>query len=161
MLCQILLQPAEGGTYDLYNFNSNNANEPAHGSAISVAFVSRARFVTLERNRHISLRNLSATSLKRIPAPYTNADQLFQAGTSGRVMVRSGDKLCLFETASQRVLHEIQGISVRYTAWDPDLSQVALIGKHSKGRAILAHFRISTFRNIYIYCRYRSCRQRT
>eukprot|EP01138_Halocafeteria_seosinensis_P013421 gb/GECG01013707.1/.p1 GENE.gb/GECG01013707.1/~~gb/GECG01013707.1/.p1 ORF type:complete len:1232 (+),score=158.46 gb/GECG01013707.1/:1-3696(+) len=128
----IIFTPSEGGTYDLYNFNSNS-NEPIHGSGLSVAFVSRSRYVTLSgRNgRVIDLRDMHGTSLKQMPAPYPNADQLFQAGTSGRVMIRAGDKIGLFETGPRRIVHELQGVSVRYTAWNQDSSQVALIGKHT------------------------------
>ncbi len=58
-------------------------------------------------------------------------DFLFTAATSGRVLVRAEDRICLFELQSRRIVAEIAGILVKYISWSSNGNFVALMGKHA------------------------------
>ena len=77
------------------------------------------------------LRGLVNDPGKRVKPPYTNADYLFPSATSGRVLIRAEDRICLFELQSRRVVAEITGVVVKYVSWSADGSHVALMGKHA------------------------------
>lgn len=55
---------------------------------------------------------------------------MFFAGTSGRLLLRSDDRMMLFEPQSRRVLSEIQVARIKYVIWNRECSHVALISKH-------------------------------
>lgn len=68
---------------------------------------------------------------KKMAPPNPNTDGLLPAGVSGRLILRSEDKLTLFEQQSRRVINEIQAVRIKYISWNRDGSLVALMGKHS------------------------------
>lgn len=131
----LVFSDQEGGTYDLLTFNlESSQSEPTdarRGSALSVVFLARNRFAVLDKSRQMIVKNLQNEDVKRVSPPQPSADQLFFGGVSGRVLVRSDDKMTLFEVASRRVLAELQAPRVKYVVWNKDLTQVALISKHS------------------------------
>ena len=58
-------------------------------------------------------------------------DNLFNASTSGRLILRAEDKVALFETQSRQVLNEIQGWVFKYVVWSQDANFVALLAKNA------------------------------
>ena len=57
---------------------------------------------------------------------------MFFAGTSGRLLLRSDDRITLFEPQSRRVLAELQSPRVKYVLWNKDCTYVALVSKHGR-----------------------------
>ena len=55
---------------------------------------------------------------------------MFFAGTSGRLLLRTDDRVMLFEPQSRRVLAELQVARIKYVIWNQDCSRVALLSKH-------------------------------
>mmetsp|Transcript_11434 Transcript_11434/g.34729 ORF Transcript_11434/g.34729 Transcript_11434/m.34729 type:complete len:1231 (-) Transcript_11434:269-3961(-) len=133
----LVLSDMEGGTYDLLTFpNSTGSSqtEPSdsrRGSALSAIFLARNRFAVLDKSRQIIVKNLQNEEVKRLAPPQASADCLFFGGVSGRMLVRSEDRVTLFEQASRRVLGELQVPRIKYVVWNKDCSQVALLTKHS------------------------------
>ena len=129
----LVLSPVDGGTYDLYNITgtSYDAPEAARGSCLAAVFTARSKFAYLDKSRQIIVRALVADPGKRVRPPYANADMLFPASTTGRVLIRAEDRICLFELQSRRVVAEIAGVVVKYVSWSADGSHVALLGKHA------------------------------
>ena len=67
---------------------------------------------------------------KSVAPPNPSTDCMFFAGTSGRLLLRSDDRIMLFEPQSRRVLAELQVARIKYVIWNQDCSHVALISKH-------------------------------
>ena len=123
---------ADAGSWDMFSLPgpSGTAADPVHGSGLAAAFLSRNKFVTLDRaTRNLQVRDFTGAVTKVVPAPNARADKLFQASTSGRVLVKSGDRVSLFEIASRRELNEVAGLVVKYVTWSADGEFVALQGK--------------------------------
>jgi coatomer protein complex subunit alpha (xenin) len=128
---------AEGGQYTIIDVAASAAAatsgaryEPRTGFGHSVACLSRTRFVVLDRSKQLAIKSLDNTTTKRLSLPtgYDRADTIFNAATPGRLLIRSEDRICLFETASMRVIGEITGLRrVRYVAWAPSGDYVALV----------------------------------
>lgn len=55
---------------------------------------------------------------------------MFFAGTSGRVLLSSEDRMTLFDTQSRATLAEIQVPRIKYVVWSADYNYVALLSKH-------------------------------
>ena len=120
----------ENGTYELYSLNRTDG-EVIKGHAISVAFVARNRFAGLEKQtRNLVVRDFKNEVVKRIVLPSSSTDRVFQANTSGRVLLRSPDRVALFELQSRRVIAEVHAHGVRYVFWSPDGAYAAMLSKH-------------------------------
>ena len=102
----------DGGTYELYCLNESDIS-PKVGLGLSATFLSRNRFVVLDRTQHLAIKNFKNETVKRLRSPYQKPDFLFPCSVSGRILVRSDDSLCLFETQSRRMLHEVRCCSFR------------------------------------------------
>ena len=126
----LVMTGGDGHQYELYQLKSPDS-EPAAGTALSVAFTARNRFVVLERGRQMVVRSLENSEVRRAQAPYANADKLFQCSISGRVLVRGGDRLGLYEVASRRMLGELVGVTARHVVWSPDNEYLAVLAKNS------------------------------
>jgi coatomer subunit alpha len=128
---------AEGGNWKILDVSmlgnaaaAGRVVEPLSGGGLSVCFLTRTRFVVLDRDRRLSIKDMDGQTVKTVSLPpgYDRADTIFAASTSGRILIRSEDRVCLFETASLRVIGEISGLRrVRYVAWSPDGTMVALV----------------------------------
>jgi len=143
----VLLQmDTDGGTYELLTFTleasaaaaaasaGQTANEPQdlrRGSGLAAAFVSRNRFAVLDKNRQILIKNFQNETTKKISPPNPSTDSLFFGGISGRLLLKSEDRVILFEQESRRVLGEAQIPRVKYIFWNSDCSLVALVSKHA------------------------------
>lgn len=127
----VVIHPlGDDGSYELYNLNS--AEGPGvRGTGLAVAFLGRDRLVVLDGDRRLSLRTLDRTHevKKTMDSPYATPDALFNSSTAGRVLVRSDDRIALFETQSRRVIGEVTSVRVRYVVWNREGSLVALLGK--------------------------------
>lgn len=135
----LITSDADGGSYELITFaceggpGSGPTGEPTdtrRGSAISVAFIARNRFAVLDKNRQLVVKNMENEVVKKITPPVASVDQIFFGGVSGRLLLRSEDKVILYDQAARKVLAELQVPRVKYVVWSPDCSYVALLAKH-------------------------------
>ena len=94
--------------------------------------MARNRFAVLDKNRQLLIKNFSNEVTKKIAPPHPSTDMMFFGGTAGRLLLRSEDKVTLFETQSRRTIGELQTASqrIKYVVWDDSCSHVALLGKH-------------------------------
>jgi len=76
------------------------------------------------------IKDLSNEKRKIVAPPNPSTDYMFFAGTSGRLLLRSDDRVVLFEPQSRRILAELQVSRIKYVIWNQDCSRVALISKH-------------------------------
>jgi len=126
----------DGGNYELVTFNLSNSNsgnlsEGKRGNSLGPAvFVARNRFAILDKSRNIVIKNLENETTKKITPPVPTVDMLFNGGAAGRILLRSEDKLILFEQQSRRVLGEISAPKLKQVCWASDLSKIALICKY-------------------------------
>mmetsp|Transcript_13211 Transcript_13211/g.21715 ORF Transcript_13211/g.21715 Transcript_13211/m.21715 type:complete len:889 (+) Transcript_13211:159-2825(+) len=135
----VLLQlDVDGGTYELVTFaldpSASQAAEPQdlrRGAGLAAAFVARNRFAVLDKNRQILIKNFQNEVTKKVAPPHPQTDSLFFAGVSGRVLLKTEDRVVLFEQQSRRVLGEVQVPRVKYVYWSPDGARVALVSKHA------------------------------
>jgi coatomer protein complex subunit alpha (xenin) len=131
----IVTSDADGGSYELISFNPD-AGSPAEptsshkGSALAAVFIARNRFAVLDKNRQILIKNFQNEITKKITPPNAGTDAIFFAGTSGRILLSSEDRMTLFDTQSRMVIAEIQVSRVKYVVWSSDLNHVALLSKH-------------------------------
>mmetsp|Transcript_41337 Transcript_41337/g.66408 ORF Transcript_41337/g.66408 Transcript_41337/m.66408 type:complete len:1247 (-) Transcript_41337:3304-7044(-) len=135
----LVLSEIEGGSYELVTIprgpggssNTSEVPDSKRGPALGVAFVARNRFAVLDRSRQIVIKNLRNEVTKRFPSPYPTTDGMFSVGTAGRVLLRSEDRITLFDTQARRVIGEVVVPHVRYVVWNADGSYVALLCKHA------------------------------
>jgi coatomer protein complex subunit alpha (xenin) len=57
-------------------------------------------------------------------------DNLFFAGVAGRVIMRSDERLMLYDLQARKVISELQIPRVKYVEWNADMTMVALMSKH-------------------------------
>lgn len=128
----LLHYTADGGSYELFCMNSAASDsEPAKGRGVAAAvFLARNKFITLDSKlTELSVRTLGNAIKKRIPnLPGVNG--LFTGDKVGRVLLRSDDKISLYEPQSRRVLAEVVAPRVKYVAWSKGAKLVALMSKN-------------------------------
>ena len=78
----------------------------------------------------ILIKNFQNEVTKKIAPPNPSTDGMFFAGTSGRLLLSSEDRMTLFETQSRMTLAELQVPRVKYVVWSADYNHVALLSKH-------------------------------
>ncbi|GBG32531.1 Coatomer subunit alpha-1 [Hondaea fermentalgiana] len=135
----LVLSDIEGGSYELVTLPKSTSGgavasevpDSKRGQALGVAFVARNRFAVLDRSRQILIKNLRNEVGKKFPSPYPTTDGMFPAGTAGRVLLRSEDRISLFDTNSRRILGEVVVAMVRHVVWNKDGTMVALLCKHA------------------------------
>ena len=131
----LILSDAEGGSYELITFStdatgSGDAQDVRRGSAISAVFLARDRFAVLDKTRQLLIKNFQNEVVKRSTPPLAGVDGLFFAGTSGRLLLKSEDRVVLFDQQARKTVAELQVARVKYVVWNKDFSMVALISKH-------------------------------
>lgn len=132
----LLYSNLDGGTYELISLQTDSPASPLdstdlkRGHAISAVFLARNRFAVLDKNRQIVINDLANEKRKSISPPNPGTDKLFVAGISGRLLLRSDDRVTLFEPQSRRVLSELQIPRVKYVVWNNDYTFLALLSKH-------------------------------
>jgi coatomer subunit alpha len=132
----LILSDTEGGTYELITFavepnGQGDAQDVRRGQGLAAVFIARNRFAVLDKNRQLLIKNFQNEVTKKIAPPNPNTDGLLFAGISGRIILRSEDKLTLFEQQSRRTIFELQAVRIKYIIWNKDYSLVALLGKHT------------------------------
>ena len=126
---------AEGGTYELYQIpHDSRGSEPGtqeckRGLGTSAVFVARQRFAVLDKNRQILIKNFQNEVTKKCSPPHASTDYLFAAGT-GSLLLRSEERITLFDIQQRKALAELNTPIVKYVVWSHDMSRVALLSKH-------------------------------
>lgn len=133
--CVLITSEAEGGSYELIAFNADVGapGEPTgnqRGAGLAAVFMARNRFAVLDKNRQILIKNFQNEVTKKLAPPNPSTDGMFFAGTAGRVLLSSEDRMTLFDTQSRMTIAEIQVPRVKYVVWSSDYSKVALLSKH-------------------------------
>ncbi|KAL6076308.1 Coatomer subunit alpha, variant 3 [Balamuthia mandrillaris] len=131
----LICSDVEGGYYELYKVpadgKSNDSVTPKKGSGLCAVFVKRNRFAVLDtKTQMIWVKNLNGDATKQIPCP-VHTDYIFTAGL-GCVLLRSDDRMVLFDLQQRRKLGEIPtSTSIKYVVWSEDTRNpsVALLSK--------------------------------
>lgn len=132
----LITSDAEGGTYDLITFSleasavESQDNAARRGSGLAAVFLSRDRFAVLDKTRQLLIKDLKNEVIKKSSPPLVGTDCIFFAGTSGRLILRSEEKVVLYDTQARKVISELQVPRVKYVVWNNDFSMVALYSKH-------------------------------
>jgi coatomer protein complex subunit alpha (xenin) len=83
------------------------------------------------------IKNFQNEVTKKLPPPNPSTDGMFFAGTSGRLLLSSEDRMTLFDTQSRMTIAELQVPRVKYVVWSGDYNHVALLSKHGENGKIL------------------------
>lgn len=131
----LILSDAEGGSYELITFSadatgSGDAQDVRRGSAVSAVFIARDRFIVLDKSRQLLVKNFQNEVIKRTTPPLTGVDGLFFGGSNGRILLKSEDRVILFDQQARKTIAELQAPRIKYIVWNHDYSMVALISKH-------------------------------
>lgn len=131
----LVLSDAEGGSYELMSFSaeSNSSSEGQdirRGLAVSAAFVARDRFAILDKTKQLQIKNFQNEVVRKVVTPVTGVEQVFYAGTAGRVLLKTEDRVILFDFQARKVLAELFIPRVKYVIWNSDCSSVAFLSKH-------------------------------
>lgn len=146
----LIISDAEGGTYELITFGtesngSGDAQDVRRGSGLSAVFIARDRFAVLDKTRQLLIKNFQNEVIKRTNPPLAGVDGLFFAGISGRIILKSEDKVLLYDQQARKVISELQVPRVKYVVWNHDYSMIALISKH---QLVLASKQLEQFTTI-------------
>lgn len=131
----LICSDIDGGSYELYAISKDSSGresqEPKRGLGVSAVFVARNRFAILDKNNsQIILKNLRNEVTKKCSLPIPTIDAIFYAGT-GNLLLRSEDRIVLFDLQQRISLGEIQTPFVKYVVWSMDMENVALLSKHA------------------------------
>eukprot|EP01033_Poteriospumella_lacustris_P007250 gene7250-5216_t len=132
----LILSDAEGGSYELMSFsgdaNSSSADgqDIRRGLAVSAAFVARDRFAILDKAKQLLIKNFQNEVVRKVVTPVNGVEQIFPAGTAGRVLLKTEDRIVLFDFQARKVLSELFISRVKYVIWNNDCSSVAFLSKH-------------------------------
>jgi len=132
----LVTSDADGGSYELITFSadtssaSGDASDVKRGLGLAAVFIGRSKFVVLDKSKKLTVRDFQNSAVKTITIP-TNAtyDGLFFGGQSGNVILKSEDRVVLFDTQAQRVITEVQARNVKFAFWNKDFSMIAFITK--------------------------------
>ena len=100
------------------------------GPGLAAVFVARDRFAVLDKTRQLLIKNFQNEVIKRSSPPLAGVDGLFFAGTSGRLLMKSEERVMLYDQQARKVISELQVPRVKYIVWNKDFSMIALISKH-------------------------------
>lgn len=117
-------------TFSLDSSGSGDAQDIRRGNGLAAVFLARDRFAVLDKSRQILVKNFQNDVVKKITSPLAGIDGLFFAGTSGWILLRSEDRVMLYDQQARKVLSELQVAKVKYVVWNKDFSMIALISKH-------------------------------
>lgn len=133
------------GTFELVKLprQASPAGQPveAQGTDVTVGnghavFIARNRFVVLAKveasgQYELSVKDLSGNTTRQIPLGSPMAPtNVFFAG-SRHVLLTLAHTVVLFDLETRQQTAEIAVVGVRQVCWSQDLSQVALLGKHT------------------------------
>eukprot|EP00033_Pygsuia_biforma_P002814 GCRY01003108.1.p1 GENE.GCRY01003108.1~~GCRY01003108.1.p1 ORF type:complete len:1215 (+),score=402.83 GCRY01003108.1:394-4038(+) len=112
--------------------SSNGAVEPDKfraGSALDVAWIGRQRFVALHKDNSLLVRNEADQLVKKIPLTVSGVDALYPA-TTGHVLLRTEDKMHLFDLTRQSAVAAVAVPHVKYVVLSPAKDKFAFLAKH-------------------------------
>lgn len=143
----LITSDTDGGSYELLTFTDSSgageAQDVRRGNGIGAVFIARDRFIVLERpSRTLVVKSFNNEQVKRIPPPSATVDGLFFGGTNGRVILKTEDKVILYDTQSRKVISELQATRVKYVVWNKDYTALALL---SKNQIILANKQLEQY----------------
>jgi coatomer protein complex subunit alpha (xenin) len=99
------------------------------GAMECATFFGTGRFVCLDRTRQLVIRT-AANEISKVLPPVADANRVFR-GPQGMVLVRSEDKVYLFDLAQKVVIAEAAVAKVRYVQWDSNFNKVALMSRNT------------------------------
>lgn len=131
----LILSDVEGGSYELITFStdstgSGDAQDVKRGNGVAVTFIARDRFVVLDKAKQLLVKNFQNEVVKRYTPTLSGVDSVFFAGTSGRAILKSDDRVVLYDFQARKNISELQVNRVKYVVWNQDYSLVALLSKH-------------------------------
>lgn len=131
----LITSDADGGTYELIVFtndlgSSGEAKDIRRGPGMAAVFLTRDRFAVLDKSRQLVVKNFQNDMMKKVASPLPGVDGLFPTGTSGRVLLKSEDRVVLYDLQARKVIAELQVARVKYVVWSKDYSSVAFLSKH-------------------------------
>ena len=97
-------------------------------------WIARNRFAVLDKSRQIVIKNMDNETTKKVVPPTPTVDMLFNGGAAGRILLRSEDKLILFEQQSRRVLGEISAPKLKQVVWTSDGSKVSVCERAQRAK---------------------------
>lgn len=117
---------------NIHDTTKASTNQDAkRGSGAAAVFIARNRFAVLDKSSNtILIKDLNNEVTKKAAAPMAGADGIFYAGT-GTLLVRSEDKMVLFDVQQRTVQAELTTPFVKYVVWSADMNHVALLSKHA------------------------------
>ena len=109
----IISSDAEGGSYELITFSTNSttateAQDVRRGNALAAVFIARDRFVVLDKSRQLLIKSFANEVIKKSSPPLAGIDNLFFAGVAGRVLMRSEDRIVLYDLQARKTIAELQ-----------------------------------------------------
>jgi coatomer subunit alpha len=132
----LLHTDSDGGSFELFTFaNDSNGSGEAPDikrgtEALAAVFIARDRFIVLDKSRQLLVMNFNNEVVKKITPPLVGADAIFATGTLGRILLKSDDRVVLYDQQARKVVSEMQAPKVKYICWNKDYSMVALMSKH-------------------------------
>ncbi|KAL0487441.1 COPI alpha [Acrasis kona] len=156
----------DGGSYELFKVpkvsgtSSSSSSDVdictqlKKGKAVAAIFTGLKKYAVLERSRKVYIKNITSDQTKEISLP-TNigaVEGIFPA-TSGRMLLRSEDKVHLYDFEQQTVIASITAANVKYVVWNGDNSRVALLSKHV---IIVANSKLEPLCNVHETIRIKS-----
>lgn len=124
---ELLIIPREGG-------GARGGGEPSdsrRGQGQCAVFIARNRFAVLDKaHSEILIKNLRNEVTKKCTPAVPSLDAIFFAGT-GSLLLRSEDRVALFDVQQRVVTAELSTPFVKYVVWNADMTQVALLSKHT------------------------------
>lgn len=111
--------------------SSTERREPVSkvSPGLCAVFTARNRFAILDESHQICVKNFSGETTKKFSPPQPNTDWMFPGGLGGRVILRAEDRVTLFDTQSQRVVHEVSASKIKSVHWMEDASHVCMLSK--------------------------------
>ncbi|KAK8813356.1 hypothetical protein WA158_002948 [Blastocystis sp. Blastoise] len=124
---------ADGGSYELlvFSLDNNNKQQPdiRSGVAKSVCFTTRNRFITLEDDNTILIKNLENQVTKRVTLPLSGVQSVYFGGCSGRVLLKTDEHMVLYDYSSGQILGDLTVSNVKRISWDKKCTRVAIVCK--------------------------------
>merc|ERR1719284_1260677 len=126
----------DNGCYDLLVAPSDVAAHgdtsisPRQGYCQAAAFTARNRFAVLQHNGSLGIYSLQNELSKKLDLP-SPTDMIFPGG-SNRILLKSEEKILLFDITSRKVLEEVSVPGgVRYAVWSNNGQYAAFMSKHN------------------------------
>ena len=131
----LITSDSDGGSYELVSFSTDNARtgeaqDIRRGQGLAAVFFQRDRFLVLNSSKQLVITSFENSVIKIISSPVGGVENLFYGGASGRVILKTEDRVLLYDIQARRVLSELHAPRVKYVCWNKDFSMVALFSKH-------------------------------